>query len=276
VDVLLAHEGALRLYLLVGAFAAVALWEAVAPRRLPLPATGWRWTLNIGLTVLLSVVVGVAFPVLAVGAAFFAERHGYGLLRLVTLPPAVEIVVALVALDLARYGEHALLHRVPWLWRLHRVHHSDTQYDCTTALRFHPLEALATVGLHLLVVIALGASPGSVLAFEGLAVVTALFAHGNVRLGERFDRALRVAVVTPDVHRIHHSAFVSESNRNFGAVLTWWDRLFGTYQAQPAHGHDRMAIGLADVDVRNATNLAWLLAAPFLPGKTPAPVSSMD
>jgi sterol desaturase/sphingolipid hydroxylase (fatty acid hydroxylase superfamily) len=267
------HEAAIRLYLLMGGFGVVAISEALAPRRRPMPAAGWRWTLNIGLTILLSVVVAAVFPVLAVGAALFAEREGYGLLRLVALPPGVEVVIAMVALDLARYAEHAMLHRVPWLWRVHRVHHSDPEYDCTTALRFHPLEPLVTVGLHLAIVIALGASPVAVLAFEGIAILMGLFVHANLRLPEKLDRVLRVVIVTPDVHRVHHSAFAAEAGRNFGGVLAWWDRLFGTYQAQPAHGHERMAVGLGDVNAHEAASLAWLLVAPFVPARTVAPVA---
>ena len=262
------HEAAIRLYLLMGGFGVVAVWEALAPRRRPIPAAGWRWTVNIGLTVLLSVVVGLVFPVLSVGAALFAERHGYGVLRMAALPAGVEFAIAFVALDLARYAEHGLLHRMPWLWRLHRVHHSDPQYDCTTALRFHPVEPLVTVALHLAIIVALGASPVAVLAFEGVAIVMGLFAHGNVRVPEALDRALRVVIVTPDLHRVHHSAFSAEAGRNFGAVFSWWDRLFGTHQAQPAHGHERMAVGLADVAPHEAASLAWILAAPFMPSRT--------
>ena len=267
------HEAAIRLWVLMGGFGVVAVWEALAPRRYPMPAAGWRWTVNIALTVLLSVLVATAFPVLAVGAALFAERQGYGLLRLVTLPPAVEIVVALVALDLARYGEHALLHRVPWMWRLHRIHHSDPQLDCSTALRFHPVEPLVTVGLHLAVVVALGASPLAVLVVETIAIAMSLFAHGNVRVPGPLDRALRAVLVTPDLHRVHHSAFATEAGRNLGVVFSCWDRLFGTYQAQPAHGHERMAVGLSDVAPHEAASLGWLLAAPFMPARTVAPAA---
>jgi sterol desaturase/sphingolipid hydroxylase (fatty acid hydroxylase superfamily) len=263
VEGLVVREAAVRLYLLIGAFGVVALWEALAPRRVPLPEAGWRWCVNIGLTVLLSAVVATAYPVLAVGASLVAERHGFGLLRWWSLPGPVAFAGALVALDLARYGEHALMHRVPLLWRLHRVHHSDTHYDCTTALRFHPLEALATVGLHLAVIVALGAPPAAVLAFEAAAIVLSMFSHGNVRVPAGVERGLRLAIVTPDLHRVHHSAFAIEAGRNFGGVTPWWDRLFGTYQAQPARGHERMAIGLADVSPAQARSLAWLLAAPF-------------
>ena len=261
------HEAAIRLYLLMGGFGVVAIWEALAPRRHPLPAAGWRWTVNIGLTIALSALIALAYPVLAVGAAVFAERHGYGVLRMTSLPAAVAAVVAFLALDLARYGEHALLHHVPWLWRLHRVHHSDPQYDCTTALRFHPIEPVVTVGMHLAVVVALGASPLVVLAYECVAIVMGLFSHGNVRVPTAVDDLLRGVLVTPDLHRVHHSAFAAEAGRNFGGVLSGWDRLFHTYQAQPAHGHERMAVGLADVAPHEAASLAWLLAAPFTPAR---------
>ena len=275
-DALLDHEATVRLYLLIGGFGLVAVWESLEPRRLPVPAAGRRWGVNIGLTVLLSIVATAAFPVLSVGCALLAAQRGWGLLHQVPLPGWLEFVVALLVLDVARYFQHAMLHRVPLLWRLHCVHHSDPEYDCTTGLRFHPLEALVTVGLQLAVIAALGPSPASVLAFEALAIAVTMFAHGNLRLPPAVDATLRTMIVTPDMHRLHHSAVPAEAGRNYSGVFPWWDRLFGTYQAQPAHGHERMAIGIAGMDPGRAASLPWLLASPFVAANVPASHASGD
>ena len=261
---LIAHEASLRFYLLIGGFGLVAVWEALMPRRVPAPPARNRWAVNIGLTVLLSVVVGVAFPVLSVGMALVAANQGFGLFHATAWPAWIELTLAFLLLDLGRYGQHALLHRVPLLWRLHRVHHTDVDYDCTTALRFHPLEALVAVGLQLALVAGLGAAAGVVLLYEAVSVLAALFSHGNVRLAPSIDAALRRVVVTPDLHRIHHSVLTTESNANYGGVLPWWDRLFGTYRAQPIGGHNAMAIGLPEVRDVRAGRLTWLLASPFV------------
>jgi sterol desaturase/sphingolipid hydroxylase (fatty acid hydroxylase superfamily) len=172
-------------------------------------------------------------------------------------------VLAFAALDLGRYFTHLALHRVPPLWRLHRVHHSDVDYDCTTSLRFHPLESIVTIAVQLALVAALGAPPIAVLVYEIATVSFSLFSHGNLRIPARVERWLRWVVVTPDLHRVHHSAAVDESNANFASVLPWWDRLFRTYRAQPALGHDAMTIGLEDVRDARTRSFGWVLMAPF-------------
>jgi sterol desaturase/sphingolipid hydroxylase (fatty acid hydroxylase superfamily) len=262
------HEATLRWYVLIASFGVVAVAEALAPRRVPVPRVRGRWGVNIVLTVALSVLVALAFPVLAVGAAVAARDSGLGLLNAVALPGWLAFVVAFLALDAARYGMHMLLHRAPWLWRLHRVHHSDADYDCTTALRFHPLEALVTVGAQLALITLLGAPPLAVLASEVAVAALSLFSHANLRLGPRVDAALRRILVTPDMHRVHHSTLRAESNANYGTVLAWWDRLFGTYRSQPSAGHDAMAIGLPDVRDERVGRLRWLLASPFRASST--------
>lgn len=269
-DAWIVHEAAIRYYLLIGSFGLVAVWEALAPRRIPRPPVAGRWAINIGLTTLLSGVVIVVFPVLTVGAALVAERSAIGLFNVVQAPAWLAFAVSLLALDAGRYGLHALLHRVPWLWRLHRVHHSDVDFDCTTALRFHPLEALVTVAVQLALVAAIGAPALAVLAYEVAAAFISLFSHGNVRIARERDGVLRRFVVTPDMHRIHHSATLTESNTNFGSVLPWWDRLFGTYRAEPASGDGDMTIGLADVRDARTRQLGWLLASPFRRSSVPA------
>lgn len=270
------HEAAVRYYALIGSFGLVAVWEALAPHPGRTASVAGRWGINVGLALLLSVVVSLVFPLLAVGVALAAERASFGLLNVVRVPGWLAFVVAFVAIDAGRYAMHALLHRVPLLWRLHRVHHSDVAFDCSTALRFHPLEGLVTVSAQLALVAALGAPAAAVLAYEVVTAFVSLFSHGNLRLPAAVDRALRHAIVTPGMHRIHHSARLAESGTNYGSVLTCWDRLLRTYRAAPLGDEDAMPIGLADVRDARARDLRWLLAAPFLRnrasgGATPAP-----
>lgn len=262
-EILLTHESGIRYYLLIGGFGLVAVWEGLAPRRALYSKIGRRWLTNIGLTLLISVLIGWLFPLLAVGVAVAAKSGGIGLLNWLAAPDLVAMPVALVLLDLSRYVQHVLLHRLPALWRLHRVHHSDTDYDCTTGLRFHPLEALLTVSLQLLVVALLGAPPLAVLIYEALVIVAALTSHGNVRLPLPADRMLRRIAVTPDMHRVHHSVLREETDSNFGAVLSGWDRLFHTYRAQPQEGHETMTFGLSEWRDRRCVSLPWLLMLPF-------------
>jgi sterol desaturase/sphingolipid hydroxylase (fatty acid hydroxylase superfamily) len=182
----------------------------------------------------------------AVGLAAAASERGWGLLNQLDLPPWLALAAAVIALDLVIYIQHVLFHAVPALWRLHRMHHADLDFDVTTGARFHPLEILVSAGIKLAAVAVLGPAALAVLVFEVLLSATAMFNHGNVRLPVAADRWLRRLVVTPDMHRVHHSAVPAETSRNFGFCLPWWDRLFGTYLAQPAAGHERMRIGIAE------------------------------
>jgi sterol desaturase/sphingolipid hydroxylase (fatty acid hydroxylase superfamily) len=243
-ETLLAEEGRIRLTVFLTVLAAMALWELAAPRRrLDIPRV-IRWTNNIALVVLDTVIVRLVFPVLAVGAAIWAESQGMGLLPLLGISGAVAVIAALLVLDLAIWMQHRLFHAVPFLWRLHRVHHADLDFDVTTGLRFHPVEILLSMAIKVVVVVVLGAPPVAVLLFEVILSATALFNHANIGLGDHAERWLRMIVVTPDMHRVHHSVFPEETNSNFGFNLPWWDRLFGTYRAQPRDGHQDMRIGL--------------------------------
>ena len=259
----LAGESAVRYYALLGSFGLIAVGEALAPRRVPAPPVRGRWGVNIAMTLMLSVLVALLFPVLSVGMAIVAQRGGFGLFNVIDVPFVVACVVSFAVLDFARYAVHFALHRISALWRLHRVHHSDIDYDCTTALRFHPLEAIATVGVQVGVVAALGAPPIAVLVCEVVTAFAAMFAHANLRVPERVDRWLRWVLVTPDMHRVHHSAEAGESSTNFSSVLPWWDYAFGTYRAQPVLGHEAMQIGLAEVRDARTRSFGWLLTAPF-------------
>ncbi len=257
------HEPALRLGAFLSVFALMALWEFVAARRALRAAKGARWLANLGLTVVATVLIRLLFPAAAVGGAVLASERGWGLLNAVRLPAVVSVVAAVVVLDLAVYLQHVLFHAVPALWRLHMVHHADPDFDVTTGLRFHPLEIVLSMGVKLAVIAALGPSPGAVLLFEVLLNATSMFNHGNVRLPSRLDQALRWLVVTPDMHRVHHSVHPAETNSNFGFNLPWWDRLLGTYRNQPVDSHEEMTIGLEQFQEPSHQSLWRLLLLPF-------------
>lgn len=257
------HETALRLGVFGGVFAVMAAWEVLAPRRKLSTPKGARWLRNLSLVLLNGVGVRLLVPLQAVGVAALAERNGWGLLQMAGVPPVLALPAAVVALDLAIYVQHWYFHRNPLLWRLHMVHHVDLDIDVTTGARFHPLEILLSMAIKMAVVLLLGAPVAAVVLFEILLNATAMFNHGNVRTGAALDRALRAVLVTPDMHRVHHSVIPRETFSNFGFNLPWWDRLFGTYRAQPQLGHDGMAIGLPWFRDPEQVGLGWLLALPF-------------
>ena len=241
---LLAHEQALRLGAFLVVLVAMMLWELAAPcRRLEIPRV-IRWTNNLALVALDTAILRLAFPVLAVGLATMAEAQGWGLFNRLDLPFWLAILASILILDLAIYLQHVLFHAVPGLWRLHRMHHSDLDFDSTTGLRFHPVEILLSMLIKLAVVGAIGAPAVAVLAFEVILNATALFNHSNIALPRGLDRVLRLILVTPDMHRVHHSTDPRETNSNYGFSLPWWDRALGTYVAQPAKGHQGMEIGI--------------------------------
>ena len=215
------------------------------PRRARAVSRRGRWLTNIALVVLNTLVVRLALPVTAVGMAVIAEQRGWGLLHAIgPIPAVLAIALAVVLLDLAIYLQHVLFHAVPILWRVHRMHHADIDVDVTTGARFHPVEIVLSMCLKLASISALGAPPLAVLLFETLLNVGSLFSHANLRLPPGCDRVLRLLVVTPDMHRVHHSAWGVETNTNFGFTFPWWDHLCGTYRAQPAAGHETMTVGL--------------------------------
>ncbi|NJM10953.1 MAG: sterol desaturase family protein [Synechococcaceae cyanobacterium SM1_2_3] len=261
---LLQYEPAIRLGCFSAVLVLMMVWEWRLPRRALSLRRVQRWPGNLGVIVVDSVVVRLVFPVLAVGVAGLAQAQGWGLLNWLDAPLWLALIVSLLLLDLAIYGQHVLFHKAPLLWRLHRMHHSDLDFDVTTALRFHPLEIVLSMLIKLGVVALLGAPPVAVMLFEVILNATAMFNHGNVRLPERLDRLLRWIVVTPDMHRVHHSIHPEETNSNFGFNLPWWDRLFDTYRDQPRAGHTGMNIGLEYFRDRQATGLLNLLLQPFM------------
>jgi sterol desaturase/sphingolipid hydroxylase (fatty acid hydroxylase superfamily) len=243
-ELLLANESLIRVTFFLGILVAMATWEAVAPRRQREIPRLLRWSNNLGLVVIDTVLVRLTFPVAVVGLALLAEARGWGLLNLFEVPFWLALVVSLLALDLAIYLQHVMFHAVPALWRLHRMHHADLEFDVTTGLRFHPIEILLSMGIKLAVVVVLGPPAVAVLVFEVLLNATSMFNHSNLRIPLRLDRVLRWISVTPDMHRVHHSIHPNETNSNFGFNLPWWDRLLGTYRAQPREGHEGMCIGI--------------------------------
>jgi sterol desaturase/sphingolipid hydroxylase (fatty acid hydroxylase superfamily) len=237
-------EPLLRLAAFAAVFALMAAWEVLAPRRAQAIGHAARWPANLGIMVIDTLVVRVLVPSGAVGMALVAEARGWGLLHVLAVPAIVAVPLAVLVLDLAIYAQHVAFHHVPVLWRLHRMHHADLELDFTTGVRFHPVEVLLSLLIKLAVVAAIGASALAVLIFEIALNATSMFNHGNVRLMPGLDRMLRRIVVTPDMHRVHHSIVRRETDSNFGFNLPWWDHLFGTYRAQPAAGHDAMTIGI--------------------------------
>ena len=260
-----AHSSTLRLGCFLGVLALMALWEVLGPRRPRSVSKEIRWASNLGLVVLNTLILRLLFPSTAIGVAAFAAARGWGVLNLAHLHAGAKIAIAVIALDLAIYLQHVMLHAVPLLWRLHRVHHADLDFDVTTGVRFHPLEILLSMLIKFAAIVVLGAPVVAVVIFEVLLNGTSMFNHGNVRLRAAADRTLRWLVVTPDMHRVHHSIEDDETNSNFGFNLPWWDRLFGTYRAQPRAGHDAMTIGIRTF--RRPRLCAWLpgmLAIPFI------------
>lgn len=264
----LASEPGIRLSFFCGVLVAMAVWETLAPRR---PWTVGRMTRsmsNLGLVLLNSVLLRLLAPLGVVGVAVLAETHGWGLFQNLAVPSWLSVVAGVVLLDLAVYLQHVMLHAIPLFWRLHMVHHADLDFDVTTGVRFHTLEILLSFGIKGAVVLLLGMPPVSVLIFEVLLNATSMFNHGNVRMPAWLDRVLRCFVVTPEMHRVHHSVIVQETNSNFGFNLPWWDFMLGTYRAQPAEGHTGMTIGLSQFrDPIRADWLHWMLLL-LLAGKT--------
>ena len=263
-ETILGNEPAIRLAFFAGVLLLVAVAEFAVPRRRRRFSRWQRWPSNFAIVALNTGVVRLLFPTAAVGVALIAEAGGWGLLNAVSVPEPIAIIAAVVVLDLVIYLQHVLVHAVPALWRLHRMHHADLEFDVTTGARFHPIEIVLSRVIKLAAVVALGAPAVAVLIFEVLLNAAAMFNHGNIRLPLAIDAVLRWLVVTPDMHRVHHSTVVAEANSNFGFNLPWWDRLFGTYRAQPEAGHAAMTIGIGQFRESKYLRLDYLLVQPFL------------
>lgn len=243
-ETLFANEPAIRLSAFLGVFVLMALWEVIAPRRALTVSKRLRWFSNIGIVVINTVVARAVLPMVPVAFAVLCAERGWGIFNLTDWPAWAELVAAIIILDLVIWLQHVMVHAVPVLWRLHRLHHADLDYDVTTGSRFHPVEILLSLAIKFAVIALIGASPLAVLLFEIVLNAMAMFNHANVKLPLKVDAVLRLVVVTPDFHRVHHSIQPFETNSNFGFNLSLWDRLFGTYIAQPTGGHEGMTIGL--------------------------------
>ena len=268
-------EIAVRLGCFVGVLLVMALWELRAPRRALAVDKSPRWASNLGLVVLNTFAARLLIPITAVAAAMLAQSRGWGLLHQVDWPVWFEVVLAVLAFDLAIYLQHVMFHALPPLWRLHMVHHADLDFDVTTGLRFHTLEILLSALIKLAVVVVIGPAAVAVVIFEVLLNATAMFNHSNVRMPVWLDRLLRWLVVTPDMHRVHHSVIRSETNSNFGFNFPWWDVLLGTYRDQPDAGHETMTIGVSHLrDERQVDRLLRMLTLPFQSRTGTYPISS--
>jgi sterol desaturase/sphingolipid hydroxylase (fatty acid hydroxylase superfamily) len=264
-DFILDNEVSIRLIFFFGIFAIMAIWELLAPRRVLTVSKATRWTSNLGVVFLNSIILRLLFPAAAVGVAVFAAQHQWGLLNYYPIPFWLAIVISVIVMDFIIYLQHVMVHAVPLLWRLHRVHHADLDYDVTTGARFHPIEIVLSMFIKFATIVVLGPPVVAVVIFEVVLNATAMFNHSNVRLPLALDRILRWFVVTPDMHRVHHSVEDDEANSNFGFSLPWWDRLFGTYRDQPRAGHEAMSIGIHKYrDPKQVSQLPGMLWLPFV------------
>jgi len=263
------NEASIRLTAFLGIFITVAIWELLSPRRRLVAARAGRWFSNISITLIGTVIVRTLFPVLA--ASLAAHETSLGVLNQVSLPYFFKIIIGVLALDLVIYGQHVLFHSLPLLWRLHMMHHADLDIDVTTGLRFHPIEVMLSMVIKIGAVVVIGPPVSAVILFEILLNGTSMFNHGNILMSQGLDRFLRLLVVTPDMHRVHHSVVIRETNSNFGFNFPWWDRVFMTYREQPGAGHENMVIGLSQFRDGKKLTLPWLLALPFVgkPGAYP-------
>ncbi|MFQ5766070.1 MAG: sterol desaturase family protein [Rhodospirillales bacterium] len=262
-DTVLDHEAFIRLGFFFGVLVVMASWEGGSPRRPRSQSRALRWTGNLGIVALNTALIRLLFPVVPVSLALVADGHDIGLFNVADAPCWLAVFASVVLLDLAIYGQHVMFHAVPWLWRLHRMHHADLDFDVTTGVRFHPIEIALSILIKMAVIAVLGAPAVAVLIFEVLLNATSMFNHGNVYLPTGVDRVLRWVVVTPEMHRVHHSIIRAETDSNFGFNLPWWDRLFGTYRDQPREGHVGMTIGLPIFRDPTWLRLDRLVVQPF-------------
>jgi sterol desaturase/sphingolipid hydroxylase (fatty acid hydroxylase superfamily) len=275
-ELLLANEPLIRIAFFFAVLVAMAVWEVAAPRRQHEIPRLLRWTNNLCVVAVNTALVRLTLPIIAVGLSVLAEERGWGLFNVFGTPVWLACIVSVFALDFAIYLQHVLFHAVPALWRLHRMHHADLEFDVTTGLRFHPIEILLSMAIKLAVVAALGPPAVAVLVFEVLLNATAMFNHSNVRLPLGVDRALRRIVVTPDMHRVHHSIHPNETNSNFGFNLPWWDWLLGTYLAQPRDGHEGMTIGIGQFRTSRDLWFDRMLIQPWLGPASGYPINRDD
>ena len=262
-EFIMSNEKFIRMGFFFGMLAIMALWEILAPRRVLTVSKAVRWVNNLGLVFFNSFLIRLVFPAAAVGMAAFASEQGWGILNYYQTPFWLAVIASIVIMDFIIYLQHVMVHAVPALWRLHRVHHADPDFDVTTGARFHPIEIILSMLIKFATIAVLGPPVVAVVIFEVVLNATAMFNHSNVRLNLTVDKFLRLFVVTPDMHRVHHSVEDDEANSNFGFNLPWWDRLFGTYRDQPRAGHENMTIGIHTYN--DPKLVSWLPGMLWLP-----------
>ena len=262
-EFLLANEKVIRMSFFFGMLVLIGLWELAAPKRALTISKSVRWINNLGLVFFNSFLLRVLFPAAAVGVVVFASEQGWGLFNYVEVPFWFEVVASVIIMDFVIYVQHVMVHAMPVLWRLHRLHHADLDYDVTTGARFHPIEIILSMLIKFATILLLGPAVIAVIIFEVMLNATAMFNHGNISLPKTLDKYLRLILVTPDMHRVHHSIEDDEANSNFGFSLPWWDRLFGTYRDQPRAGHQAMTIGINKY--RDPKQVSWLPGMLMLP-----------
>jgi sterol desaturase/sphingolipid hydroxylase (fatty acid hydroxylase superfamily) len=259
----MSREVVVRLASFIAVSLAMAAWETASPRRQRIVSRVIRWPANLGILLFNSTLVRLLLAALPLAIAVKSQEHGWGLLNAYHLPFWMKVAFGVILLDFVIYLQHVMFHAVPLFWRLHMMHHADLDFDFTTGGRFHPIEILLSMGIKMAAVAALGPPPIAVLLFEVLLNATSMFNHGNVSLPPAVDGVLRFIVVTPDMHRVHHSVIPRETNSNFGFNLPWWDRIGGTYRDQPSMGHDAMTIGLTRFLEAKRQTFLWMLLLPF-------------
>jgi len=260
-----------RLSIFLGILFIMISWELFMPKR-ALSLGRSRWAGNLGIAFVNALIGGFIFPVLPVAVAHIADQRGWGILNNISIPGLASAVIGIIFLDMIIYIQHAMFHAIPSLWRLHMMHHADRDIDTTTGLRFHPLETVISLIIKIGSVVLIGVPASGVLAFEIILSGMAMFNHGNVKIPGIVDRFLRLLVVTPDMHRVHHSVAINETNSNFGFNLSLWDFIFGTYKSQPSSGHEKMVIGVSHLREKKWQNIIWMLALPFVAKAGPYPL----
>jgi sterol desaturase/sphingolipid hydroxylase (fatty acid hydroxylase superfamily) len=238
--------------------------ELAIPRRQATISKSLRWLSNLSIVVLNTALLRLTLPLTAVQVAIIAQQYHWGLFNLVSIPFWASVLLSVIILDCLIYWQHIIFHRVAWFWQLHKVHHADLDFDVTTGLRFHPIEIILSMVIKILAVILLGCPPVGVVIFEVILNASSMFNHSNIYINSQLDRSLRLWIVTPDMHRVHHSNMALETNSNYGFNLPWWDYLFGTYRSQPQLGHEKMKIGLPKFATNKVAYLHWMLALPWI------------
>lgn len=270
-DFIVENELSFRLGIFAGVLLGMMALEAMAPRRKRTNMRARRWSTNVALVVINTLAARLLGPLIAGAVAIYANSRGIGLFNMIDVPVLLGVIACVVTLDMAIYWQHVATHKIPVLWRFHKIHHADRDIDVTTGVRFHPVEIVLSMLYKAVCVLVLGPSLVAVILFEVILNASAMFNHANFKLPQALDRILRPIIVTPDMHRVHHSDIMRETNANYGFFLSVWDRLFGSYIAQPELGHNGMTIGLAECQTSEPNEILWSLMAPFRTAtKTPA------